>query len=127
MSVLDNIKPYHHHAFGIPPRLLNAYRHMGEFKEKDPEWYYKQIDSALTTYNNVMKYIDDLDHKQVPPMRMEHAANIASCLIADAAAIHDCLASAGYQIGPFKYDYLKDKLFPVQPAPEGDKHDGSNT
>ncbi len=126
MSVLDHIQPYHHHAFGIPPKLLNAYRHMGEFKEKDPEWYYKQIDSALTTYNNVLKYIDDLDHKQVPPMRMEQAARIASCLIADAAALHDCLASAGYQIGPFKYDYLKNRLFPVQPEPS-EGNDDSNT
>lgn len=127
MSVLDHIQPYHHHSFGIPPRLLNAYRHMGEFKEKDPDWYFKQVDSAITTFNNVMKYIDDLDHQQVPPMRMDHAARVAACLIADAAALHDCIASAGYQIGPFKYDYLKAKLFPVQPKPEDIDDGGSNS
>lgn len=120
MNLLDHIKPVRTHCLGIPPKLMSGFKHLREFKYLDPDLYHQQLPVALKTYDHLMKYIADFVEQKVPPMRIDHAAEVAAHLIIDAAAIHQCIAESDYPIGKFPYDYLAPRLYPAHPKLEPD-------
>ena len=114
MAVIDYIKPLEHHTSGLPPMVMFYMRQL------NPGYDRKFIDLAQEAYEELLRFIEQGLHGDVPVDSEQKAAEAVSHLILDAAFVHDRLCAAGVVVGAFPYDYLAEKLLPKKKDEDAD-------
>lgn len=138
MSIKDLIRPIKDHTIGIPPAVQPGLRHMSDLKarlvqltgklvkttdESDElssiqQTLNQQLSIATRTYEELIEKIEFMLNHDVDVEHEQHAADLVTHLIIDAAFLHMCISGADETIGKFPYDDLANKIFPVQDKPD---------
>jgi hypothetical protein len=140
MSIKDLVRPLKSHSLGVPPVMQDGLRHMADMKQRlnhltgktvkttderrEQEYIQSvlshQLSVGLNIYEDLLKRIDTMLNHDVDVEHEQEAADIVTHLVIDAAFIHMCISGADDSIGKFPYDYLANKIFPVQDKPSAE-------